>query len=281
MMTQSLDIRTRQNHENTASTTESTLVIESNQLCAEHIYKLHNKSVLSVRIPNFFPEDMCRDYAEMILSHHPSVSAYFDAPNLLRTGRTLFDTVGKEPEVLDEYFTLGEMLMPEERRLFNLRFSPINKLRLELEELTPYGFRLETLYGRNLWMGATRIFNDGSFALPHIDSKKIDIPDCWEAKTIGSQIAVNCYVDLPISGGELEIYDFEPTDSELADLATDTYGLNASKLPAPALVIKPKLGELVLFRSTNVHAVRPSNGTRIAQSCFLAYRTNSAITGWS
>jgi 2OG-Fe(II) oxygenase superfamily len=276
-MTQSLYLRELERIERIASDLSSSLVAESDRLSAEHFLALNDRSVMAVRIKDFYPEKWCKTFTETILCDSP-IAGYNTAPNILRTGISLYDTSGN-PDRLEEYFTQGYKMMTEERRLIGL--SPMGKLRLELLEFQQ-GFRFETLDKRPLWMGSTRVFPNASFADPHIDSKKIDTPDCSEAQTIESQIAVNTYVQIPKSGGELEIYDFEPTKAELAELATDSYGLNRAKLPAPTLVLEPRLGELILFRSTNVHAVRPSVGTRVAQSCFLAYRgKDAAITGWS
>lgn len=261
-------------------TTSADRVIVADQLKIEHIHALNDRSVLAVRIKKFFPANLCERFTEMLLSDHPAVNGYAVAPDILRSGLSLYDTVG-DAELREEYFSQWKTLMSEERRLLGYLLSPINKLRLELGELTSHGFRLETLDGRLLGMGSSRIFRDGAGAEPHIDCKALDVPDCSEAKTIECQIAGNCYTQLADAGGELEILDLEPTAAELADLATDTYALNRIKLPDPALVLSPELGELILFRSTNIHAVRPSIGVRVAQSCFLAYRSNSPITGWS
>jgi 2OG-Fe(II) oxygenase superfamily len=276
-MTQSLFSRAPKSIDRKTPDRTSNLVAESERLSPEHLVALNNRSIMVVRIKNFYPKEWCKTFTETILCDS-SIAGYNTAPNILRSGISLYDTSG-HPDMLEEYFAQGYKMMAEERRLIGL--SPMGKLRLELLEFQQ-GFRFETLDKRLLWMGSTRVFPDGSFADPHIDSKKIDTPDCSEAQAIESQIAVNTYVQIPKSGGELEIYDFEPTKSELAELATDSYGLNRAKLPAPALVLEPNLGELILFRSTNVHAVRASVGTRVAQSCFLAYRgKDAAITGWS
>lgn len=277
-MTQTLYLGEIERIEHAASAPSSSSVVESDRLSPEHLLALNDRSIMAVRIKDFYTEERCKAFTETILCDG-SIAGYNTAPSIKRSGISLYDT-SDNPDMLEEYFAQGYKMMAEERRLIGL--SPMGKLRLELLEF-PQGFRFETLDKRLLWMGSTRVFPNGSLADPHIDSKKIDTPDCSEAQAIECQIAVNNYVQLPQFGGELEIYDFEPTLAELADLATDSYGLNRAKLPAaPALVIEPELGELILFRSTNVHAVRASAGTRVAQSCFLAYRgKDAAITGWS
>ncbi|MEN9435284.1 MAG: hypothetical protein RLZZ422_2873, partial [Pseudomonadota bacterium] len=46
--------------------------------------------------------------------------------------------------------------------------------------------------------------------------------------------------------------------------------------------IKPQAGELILFQSSKVHAVKAgTSGKRIAFSCFSAFRhLNSPLTYW-
>lgn len=75
------------------------------------------------------------------------------------------------------------------------------------------------------------------------------------ARHITDQFAWNIYLKMPICGGHTLIYD-ERDPAHIVD----------STMHAE---VAPSIGELVVFRSTQAHAVRPSEGDRLTLSGFF------------
>ncbi len=90
-------------------------------------------------------------------------------------------------------------------------------------------------------------------------------------------------MQVPNKGGELELWDFGiKTKKEYLKLAEGSYGIKKSKLPKPKLIIKPKIGEIILFNPQNLHCIAKSSNKRITASCFIGYRGNKyPLTYWS
>src|SRR5207245_1188972 len=72
-------------------------------------------------------------------------------------------------------------------------------------------------------------------------------------------------------GGEVQLWRLMPDQAEYDRLRlAGSYGLDHTKLPPPDTVVTPARGELVLFNSNRVHAVRPcEGGPRVTVSCFI------------
>ncbi|NBD31407.1 MAG: hypothetical protein GVY17_00140 [Cyanobacteria bacterium] len=99
-----------------------------------------------------------------------------------------------------------------------------------------------------------------------------------------NQIAANIYLQTQPEGGELMLWDHKcNTQTEYDALRDgDSYALDATKLSAPAISIKPEAGDLILFESTRVHAVRPGKCcSRITMSTFIGYNKNQPLQFFS
>lgn len=157
--------------------------------------------------------------------------------------------------------------------------SPIDKLRLQLDEHWPYGAGIATFHpGKNMFVGVCRVMYAEESVLgetqPHIDSLPSHI------QHLNKQYSANLYVHVPEVGGELEIWDVPPLKAEEV-LMVDMEGDWRSHLPEP-LVIKPKRGELILFNTRRPHTVRSfPSGTRSSIQCFIGMYKDYTLECWS
>ena len=78
------------------------------------------------------------------------------------------------------------------------------------------------------------------------------------------QFAWNVYISVGQTGGETAIYDTGVPD-------------HARR---PALVLPPQRGDLLLFRTRNVHAVLPSEGARLTVSGFWGPTLQGHLKYW-
>lgn len=99
------------------------------------------------------------------------------------------------------------------------------------------------------------------------------------------QFGVNLYLEAPENGGELHVWDltFDGVRSRNIPSTSRTYGFDAESLPSPDITIKPCVGDLVIIRSTRLHAVKETTrGRRVSISGFLGReRTSDILRLWS
>ncbi len=251
------------------------------RLQRQHLEALLCGKTLAVRVPNFYPSCLAEEFTQSVLSHE-TLSGYGIEPNILRTGIPFCDTVGK-PELRQQYFQQSMDWMYQEIERFKYRLSPISLLLMELHQVWLAGVQFEHLGGHSMWAGSARVFRNGAEALPHRDKLQVDAPEFERSKELIRQIAVNVYTHIPESGGELDLWWQHFSEEEYDRLRVPgCYGLERQKLPLPTCTIQPQLGDLILFDSTCIHAVRPSLGVRVTHSCFIGFRgLDMPISMWS
>lgn len=228
--------------------------------------------ILALRVPNYYTPRLAHLMAKRLIAH-PLFGHYNNAPDVGRVGTAFFETV--ENGVLREKYYAGAITAIHALREACLPLSsPVDLFRLSLEETWEWGATLANLDGRPMFVGLARVFEEGAEALPHQDILRRDAPYCPSAYGLLTQLAINVYLQPSPSGGELEIWQMRLTDAEYDALRLpESYGLDRRRLPEPDVVIRPEVGELILFDSTNVHAVRATiGGSRVTVSAFVGYR---------
>ncbi|GEM_PF-169449 len=250
----------------------------------DDLQKLLDGELLAIRIPTWYPRWLCEKIVRRLLKH-PGFARYLMAEDVgvQRIGMTLFETENDEA-MLDVYYEAAQETMWSIRKYCFPYLTPIERLRLELDELWPQGAFIESLHGRKMLSGIARMFEDAHSLPPHQDVLARDVPDSPRATQQKCQLAMNCYIRAPREGGELELWDIDPSAEEFEKLRDGRYDfLDRNKLPPSAAKITPGTGELLLMRSDRVHAVHPSiGGPRVAMSCFIGYSgPGKALTTWS
>lgn len=239
--------------------------------------------ILALRIPNYYPHWLCQELCQRLLQL-PEFSRYLRAQNVgvQRTGMTFFETKG-DPTLLDRYYQEAKRLSATIRSTCFPYLCPVDKLRVELEEAWSAGARLENLHGRPMLVGIVRMFEDSFELPPHQDVLARDLTDGPGVSLLFSQLSANIYLQEAQVGGELEIWGIKPSYEEFQQLSSDDLHFDREKLPPPAVLYRPRRGDLVLFDSGRVHAVRPSQqGPRVSMSCFIGYRGRERpLTYWS
>lgn len=104
-------------------------------------------------------------------------------------------------------------------------------------------------------------------APPHTDWIVHELPSFEAFDGLLDQFAWNVYLAVGDQGGETCIY--KTPDLEAAEA-----------MEAPSVVLKPEIGELILFRSRNVHAVTPTQGHRLTVSGFWGPCLSGTLRYW-
>lgn len=259
---------------------ENEHVLVETALSLASLQKLIDRQILVLRIPNFITDDACRKISSGLKS--TGYSDYLNAPSVGRIGMSYFET-NRDPAIIEYYFSTALKNMGVLREACAPYPCPIDTLRCLLDEIWPAGCGVQSLYGKKMFVGLSRCMQPGIPLLAHHDMFGRHAPGTPEARSLISQFAINVYIDIPETGGELAIWMNEISDEQFLERRGDHYGIPLDLLPPADLKIKPTSGDLILFDARKIHAVMPGFGCdRITLSGFLGNRGNQErLTVWS
>lgn len=237
--------------------------------------------VAALRIPNFCSQEICREVSMRILKY-PKKSNFNKAKDIGSIGMAHFNIDGPEANEIYHQNAISNTQML--REIFSPFLSPVDKLRLSLEEIWPAGANLELLYGKKCFVGICRIMEPTIELLAHNDRLDRDSPDSLQAKSLLGQLSACIYLQVPSEGGGLRLWMSEPcSEDEYEKLKDGSYGIATEKLGNPIHVIEPQQGELVIFNIRKLHGVAPGKGNpRINVGAFIGYRgVHQPLSYWS
>ncbi|WP_229403113.1 2OG-Fe(II) oxygenase [Micromonospora okii] len=158
-------------------------------------------------------------------------------------------------------------------RIFAGRLSPLDRLRLVLDELWPAGATVARHEGAMLLPGIIRRWPAGGHANPHIDQR--DVP-LLAGYGLRRRIGTNVYLEVPPpeDGGHVDFWGvYRDERSYDAERRAD-YGLDRDALGEPVWSCRPGQGDLLMFDAARVHGVRRvERGARVTAACFVGVRT--------
>jgi len=257
-------------------------VLSVNALEASHVMGLLDRSLDAVVAPNWFSPEACMAIAERVKKSQ-YYSAYPDYPTVGRLGQELFECSSEAD--FARYQANALTLIRDMRGLAHPYITPVDRLRLELDDIWPTGCNLKKLGDKKAFAGVVREYRETSSAEPHCDVIAWDILESHKGQTsVTNQIAANVYLKTSESGGELLLWDEWPSQStyNVAHNA-EGIGLDKKKIPARKLEIAPKQGDLILFNSMRIHSVKEiKDSVRMTWACFIGYSGPDApLVIWS
>lgn len=255
---------------------------ERSDIRKDDIEGLLNGDLLAVRIGAYCSSEQA-EVISTLLCNSRLHGAYENAPAIGRTGQAFFESQASD-ETANRYLQNAVPWIRELRDALHPNLSPIDRVRLELDEVWSPGARLATMAGHKMFAGLARTFATGSHAEPHQDIWWWDCPSSPEARRVKTQLAMNVYLTMPARGGELTLWpDSYDAEGYARRKVPGSYGLRREVLPEPAAKLVPRVGELILFNANKVHAVEPiEEGDRVTWSCFIGYEDDRApLVIWS
>jgi len=248
-------------------------VVESQNLDVAAISAVARGEIIAVRFPNWCFEQT-RSHVLTKIASNPGV-AYDVEPGFKKiVGGSVYDAADK-PEKLDEYLNSVPRWFAELRNVFGPYKSPMEQLLLELQQRWAPGCDLQKFKQRPAFAGLLRALEDGGEARPHQDMTRWDIPDVVEAHSFITQLSAVCYLSCAEIGGLLQLWGFGFDNKLEYDLhrVPGDYGIDRKFIGEPAVVLKPRPGEMIVFNAQKIHAVTQTLcGKRSSQSTFVAFR---------
>ncbi|MBA2653894.1 MAG: 2OG-Fe(II) oxygenase [Gammaproteobacteria bacterium] len=259
-------------------------IITTDKINESVLQQLFSDSICAVRISNFCGASLCKRLAKYFLNNENITqynyvqktkdgikSTYFGVD---RVGIPYNSTYGTSTA---KYYLEALNGIKRFREAAEPFLSPIDQLRLELDENWPSSANLANFSGKKMFVGIGRIMAAKTSLLselqPHCDSVPADY-----ANLMG-QFAANVYLSVPSSGGELEIWDVEPLPT--SDIHTTTPTNWRSEL-SQSISLKPNLGDLIIFNSRRPHAITQfKNGRRVTVQCFIGLNQNRSLSLWT
>jgi hypothetical protein len=263
-------------------------VLRTDQLSGEALNALFNQEVLAVVVPNYTDSIKAIEVGETIAKDERVEKYFYEVAEagerkrlflgVSRFGVSFSTTFGKPRDGDDAqtYYSIARPNIQRLRSLFHPQLSPIDKFRLELDELVPAGANLANFEGRKMFTGIARVTHadmELQEKHPHVDS----LPPGY---SITSQFSANIFLTAPDEGGELIVYPM----SELSPAEADDFDTN-KKLWAKELEngvrIKPNPGDLILINTRRPHAVAKFTGsTRVSIQTFFGRSADGRLQLW-
>ena len=257
-------------------------IYEKDKLEASDIKELVYQNILAVVIRNFYPADIAHKIAEKIMAC-PNRGYYNRESELARIGMAHFEVDSIESN--QRYHDFAVEWIQDLRSMFKPYLSPIDKLRLTLEEMWPSGAALQTLNGLKCFVGICRILDPMITINPHYDRLDRDYcTDIEQANRLLGQLSANIYLQIPDKGGELELWIEDQNSKKIQALNKDGYfGIELEKMGVPEFSIRPNPGDLIIFNTRLYHGIRSGEGnSRISIGTFIGYAGDQLpLTYWS
>jgi hypothetical protein len=273
-------------------------VLTGPQLTRELLVELFERRACAVRIPNFCTRELADALSSWLLDSAGyenwavrNEAGEFTPSDTFYSASTPFNVALKAEDSFVRYFSQA---LPATRRLRAARseLTPIDKLRLELDELWPHGARIGSYKGLKMSVGIGRVMTPDGM-LPGVASTEgmCHVDGFALANRPSGFFSANVYLRVPDSGGELMLWNVGVTPLRLAcnlslvrrllDFDAGSQGFIRSKLPPP-LAVRPEPGELVIIDSTRPHAVRAfAAGFRVTLQSFIRYGSGKPLELWT
>lgn len=244
-------------------------IIITNKLEKHHLDSLFNKTIDAIRIKQYFSKNDSENIS-LKIRKSKLFGNYINAPKIGRIGQAFFECQN-DPISLKRYQDFSISWINEMRKDITPYISPIDRFRLELDEVWPYHCNLAKIGEHKLFVGLVREFQKGAYAEPHNDVISWDLVDSMQTN-ISNQLAVNIYLEVPEKGGALKLWDEWPQTKEDYNnmRIEDSYGVKEEMLNSDYIEITPEIGELIIFNPMRIHSVNEiETGKRLTWSCFI------------
>lgn len=174
------------------------MLLDVERIDESAIAKLANKEYMAVRVKRYITEHHALNIGDKILSS--GFEHYVNAPSIGRIGMAFYEAENKADRI-EKYFSCAHNNIEELRLRCSPYSSPIDTIRCQLDEAWPAGAHLETMLGKKMYVGLSRVVNPDVHFLAHHDIFSKDAPESFKARSLQAQFACNIYLNMPAKGG--------------------------------------------------------------------------------
>jgi hypothetical protein len=257
-------------------------VIESSRLMFGDLHSVLTGEAQVLRVSDFYDKRSAEQIADR-MQESSLRKAYANAPDVGVIGKPYIECQDSAEAAL-EYRTRALPSIWALREIARPYLPPADLLRLWLDDVWPKGATLATIEGQRAFCGLVRMFGAGTGSEPHMDVLEWDLTQNPPDIVLSGQLAANIYCKMPDEGGEIDLWPVTLTRQEYEDLRIpNSYGVRVEELGLEPVCIRPAAGELILFNSRLVHAVRAgTGGVRVTSSCFVGFTSDAnPLQMWS
>lgn len=258
-------------------TLDSLQKIFNDEICVLVVRGFASNEV-SQKLHTFLVTQKVSEYTHEIRDKDKIELLYF---GVNRYGFPLNNTYDDETgEKYETYINSALGTMKSIRKAASPFLSPIDQLRVELDEIWPYHANVSVIKGRKALCGIARLMppelSHLSADQPHYDLVSLDY-----FPTLKRQYAGNLYLQVPEEGGELEIWDVKPIKVDQVKSFCVPKDWRA-ELPK-SFKIKPEQGDLFIFNTCRPHAVTSfkSDLPRTSLQTFIGLDQDDSVFMWN
>lgn len=261
---------------------------EISALNTECLNRLFNDEIIALVVRNYFDPSLCKKIGDEIAQNDSLEKYYYEVSDkgerkslflgVSRLGVSFSTTFGRDRMGTEtkRYYEVALNNIGRVRSFFSPYLSPIDKLRLELDEYYSNGSKLGTFEKKKMFTGIARVTHkdmDFQEKMPHVDS----LPSEYNLER---QYSANIYLTVPDSGGEIVIYPLAPLSASEVDDFEINEELWRSKLPE-GVSIKPNAGDLIIINTRRPHAVKKfSEKNRVSLQTFIGVNKGEPLHLW-
>ncbi|MFG3055753.1 2OG-Fe(II) oxygenase [Kitasatospora sp. NPDC048239] len=242
----------------------------ADELTTESLLQLANREIGAIHVRGYYPVDIAKEVAQKAINHQ--ALGNYHKQHTSSVGRVYMPHIDTkwDDELTRKYHDAALPAIEDVRSMFHPYLSPIDRVRLQLQELWPSGANLLRLRGRACFVGAFRVFQPTTSEFyPHNDAidQESDAP---EIEGVLNQLVANVYLQVPAEGGTLQLWQREPTEEE-TKVILEVEGLERDSVEPPVVEIHPDAGDLIIFSPRMLHAVTSGQGEhRVGAAAFIA-----------
>ncbi|KIF78074.1 hypothetical protein QR77_38270 [Streptomyces sp. 150FB] len=239
------------------------------ELTTDNLLKLASREIAAIHVRGYYPAEVAAKVAEKAINHQEL--GHYHKQNTSSVGRVHMPHIDTkwDKELTNKYHEQALPATEDVRSMFHPYIAPVDRIRLDLQELWPAGANLLRLRGRACFVGALRVFQPNTSEFwPHSDSIDWET-DAPEIDGVLNQLVANIFLQSADEGGDLQLWLREPSPEE-KERILEVEGLEPDSIEKPTLQIHPEAGDLILMSPRQLHAVTPAKDRhRVGASAFI------------